>query len=459
MLSVFQHKKTIAGILGCIVFLVIACWDKDSLQNRAIAMALLMVIFWIFEVVPIYVTALIPLVLCTPLSLLDPTELALAYGNNNVYLFLGGFILALALEKWNVHHQIASRILAIMGSTKSKILLGFGLSSYLLSMWISNTATTLMMLPMAISIIQAQKENEESNRFSLLLMLTVAYAASIGGMATLVGSPPNTQMAGTLESTFGIEISFWEWMRIGLPLSLIVFMVLNGFFQIILGSQRNEKILINIQQAQWTTPQKRVLFTFVIVIFLWVTRGLIVDYTGVSFKDSSVAILGGIVLFLIPSNNKSDKLLQWKDTVKIPWGILVLFGGGIALASSLEKSQVLELIFQSTNSLSSWHYIYLLLLIISISIFATELMSNLALVSVLVPIIAMLALGMGQSIFAFCAPLTLAASCAFMMPISTPPNAIVFSSGKVSIKQMAAYGFFMNIFSILIILLFSYFFI
>ena len=459
MLSVFQHKKTIAGILGCIVFLVIACWDKDSQQNRAIAMALLMVVFWIFEVVPIYVTALIPLVLCTPLSLLDPTELALAYGNNNVYLFLGGFILALALEKWNVHHQIASRILAIMGSTKSKILLGFGLSSYLLSMWISNTATTLMMLPMAISIIQAQKENEESNRFSLLLMLTVAYAASIGGMATLVGSPPNTQMAGTLESTFGIEISFWEWMRIGLPLSLIVFTVLNGFFQIILGSQRNEKILINIKQAQWTTPQKRVLFTFVIVIFLWVTRGLIVDYTGVSFKDSSVAILGGIVLFLIPSNNKSDKLLQWKDTVKIPWGILVLFGGGIALASSLEKSQVLELIFQSTNSLSSWHYIYLLLLIISISIFATELMSNLALVSVLVPIIAMLALGMGQSIFAFCAPLTLAASCAFMMPISTPPNAIVFSSGKVSIKQMAAYGFFMNIFSILIILLFSYFFI
>ena len=275
---------------------------------------------------PIYVTALIPLVLCTPLSLLDPTELALAYGNNNVYLFLGGFILALALEKWNVHHQIASRILAIMGSTKSKILLGFGLSSYLLSMWISNTATTLMMLPMAISIIQAQKQSEESNRFSLLLMLTVAYAASIGGMATLVGSPPNTQMAGTLESTFGIEISFWEWMRIGLPLSLIVFMVLNGFFQIILGSQRNEKILINIQQAQWTTPQKRVLFTFAIVIFLWVTRGLIVDYTGVSFKDSSVAILGGIVLFLIPSNNKSDKLLQWKDTVKIPWGILVLFG-------------------------------------------------------------------------------------------------------------------------------------
>ena len=457
--QLFQHKKTIAGILGFIAFVIISCWDQNALQNRAIAMALLMVVFWVFEVVPIYVTALIPLVLCTPLGLLDPSELALAYGNNNVYLFLGGFILALALEKWDVHHQIASRILSIMGSTKSKILIGFGLSSYLLSMWISNTATTLMMLPMALSIIQAQKDVEYSNRFSLLLMLTVAYAASIGGMATLVGSPPNTQMAGILSSTFGIEISFWDWMRIGLPVSLIVFLGLNLFFQIILGAQRKEKVLINIHQTEWTTPQKRVLFIFALVIFLWVARGLIVDYTGISFKDSSVAILGGIVLFLIPAKQKSEKLLQWKDTIKIPWGILVLFGGGIALASSLEKSQVLELIFQSASDLSSWDYIYLLLLIISISIFATELMSNLALVSVLVPIIAMLSIGMGQSVLALCLPLTLAASCAFMMPISTPPNAIVFSSGKVSIKQMAAYGFFMNLFSVLIILLFSYFFV
>ncbi len=457
--QLFQHKKTIAGILGFIAFVIISCWDQNALQNRAVAMALLMVVFWVFEVVPIYVTALIPLVLCTPLGLLDPSELALAYGNNNVYLFLGGFILALALEKWDVHHQIASRILSIMGSTKSKILIGFGLSSYLLSMWISNTATTLMMLPMALSIIQAQKDVEYSNRFSLLLMLTVAYAASIGGMATLVGSPPNTQMAGILSSTFGIEISFWDWMRIGLPVSLVVFLGLNLFFQIILGAQRKEKVLINIHQTEWTAPQKRVLFIFALVIFLWVARGLIVDYTGISFKDSSVAILGGIVLFLIPAKQKSEKLLQWKDTIKIPWGILVLFGGGIALASSLEKSQVLELIFQSASDLSSWDYIYLLLLIISISIFATELMSNLALVSVLVPIIAMLSIGMGQSVLALCLPLTLAASCAFMMPISTPPNAIVFSSGKVSIKQMAAYGFFMNLFSVLIILLFSYFFV
>ena len=198
---------------------------------------------------------------------------------------------------------------------------------------------------------------------------------------------------------------------------------------------------------------------FAIVIVLWVTRDFVVDYTGVNFKDSSVAILGGIAMFLIPSEDSHQKLLHWKDTVKIPWGILVLFGGGIALASSLEKSHVLELILQNAGVISSWNYILLLLLIISLSIFATELMSNLALVSVLVPIIAMMAIGMGESVMALCIPLTLAASCAFMMPISTPPNAIVFSSGKISIKQMAAYGFFMNIFSVIIILIFSYFFI
>ena len=458
MTHIFQHKKTIAGIIGLIFFISIAFWEESSVENRAIGMSVLMLFFWVFEVVPIYVTALIPLVLCTPLGLLDPAELALAYGNNNVYLFLGGFILALALEKWRVHHQIASRILAVMGSSKSKILLGFGLSSYLLSMWISNTATTLMMLPMALSIIQTQKQSESSNRFSLLLMLTVAYAASVGGMATLVGSPPNTQMAGTLSASFDIQISFWQWMKIGLPVSLIIFTVLNLFFQIILGSQRNDEVVINLNQSKWTIPQKRVLIVFGLVILTWVTRGLIVDYSGVSFKDSSVAIFGAIMLFIIPSKDSDEKLLLWRDTIKIPWGILVLFGGGIALASSLEKSHVLELIFQSASSISTWDYFYLLLLVIFISIFATELMSNLALVSVLVPIIAMLGLGMGLSVLTLCIPLTLAASCAFMMPISTPPNAIVFSSGKISIKQMAAYGFFMNIFSVLVILMYSFFF-
>ena len=458
MTHIFQHKKTIAGIIGLIFFISIAFWEESSLENRALGMSVLMLFFWVFEVVPIYVTALIPLVLCTPLGLLDPAELALAYGNNNVYLFLGGFILALALEKWGVHHQIASRILALMGSSKSKILIGFGLSSYLLSMWISNTATTLMMLPMALSIIQTQKQSDSSNRFSLLLMLTVAYAASVGGMATLVGSPPNTQMAGTLSASFDIQISFWQWMKIGLPVSLIIFTVLNLFFQIILGSQRNDEVVINLNQSKWTIPQKRVLIVFGLVILTWVTRGLIVDYSGVSFKDSSVAIFGAIMLFIIPSKDSDEKLLLWRDTIKIPWGILVLFGGGIALASSLEKSHVLELIFQSASSISTWDYFYLLLLVIFISIFATELMSNLALVSVLVPIIAMLGLGMGLSVLTLCIPLTLAASCAFMMPISTPPNAIVFSSGKISIKQMAAYGFFMNIFSVLIILMYSFFF-
>ena len=208
------------------------------------AMAGVMVVFWIFEVVPIYATALIPLFLAVPLGLLDSTDLAKSYGNHNVYLFLGGFMLALALEKWKVHHQIASRIIALFGSTKSRVLIGFGLlSAYILSMWISNTATSLMMLPMALSIIQMQdkKDVDVKDRFPLLLMLTVAYASSIGGMATLVGSPPNTQMAATLSATYDLHIAFLEWMYIGGPVSLILFLFFTLFFQYLLA--RKERFM------------------------------------------------------------------------------------------------------------------------------------------------------------------------------------------------------------------------
>ena len=223
---VAQHKKSIAGALGLILFLLLLySGGGDSRIFNALAMAALMVVFWIFEVVPIYATALVPLFLATPLGLLDASDLAQSYGNHNVYLFLGGFILALALEKWKVHHQIASRIISLFGSTKSRVLLGFGLSAYLLSMWISNTATTLMMLPMALSIIQLQDKQDDSVRFPLLLMLTVAYASSIGGMATLVGSPPNTQMAGALSASYDIQISFADWMKIGGPVSLIILLL------------------------------------------------------------------------------------------------------------------------------------------------------------------------------------------------------------------------------------------
>jgi sodium-dependent dicarboxylate transporter 2/3/5 len=453
-----QHKKSIAGAIGLILFfLLLYIGGGDSKIFNALAMATLMVVFWIFEVVPIYATALVPLFLATPLGLLNASDLAQSYGNHNVYLFLGGFILALALEKWKVHHQIASRIISLFGSTKSRVLLGFGLSAYLLSMWISNTATTLMMLPMALSIIQLQDKQDDSVRFPLLLMLTVAYASSIGGMATLVGSPPNTQMAGALSASYDIQISFIEWMKIGGPVSLIIFVLLSLIFQILLGEERSTKIKNDILKSNWTKAQKRVMILFVFVILSWIFRSSICDVLDLSIKDSTIAIFGAFLLFLIPSK-ENGPLLQWQDTVRIPWGILVLFGGGIALALSLEKSNLLQFLAEHGSFLNEWSFVFILGAIITVSLFATELMSNLALVSVLVPLIAVIAIQMGYPIMQLTIPITLAASCAFMMPVSTPPNAIVFSSGKVSIAQMASIGFILNIAAILTLWGYCYFF-
>lgn len=454
----FQHKKLIAGIAAILIFLIlIFISGGDSKAYNAIAMAVLMVLFWIFEVVPIYATALVPLFMATPLGLMDTSDLAKSYGNHNVYLFLGGFILALALEKWKVHHQIASRIIALFGSTKSRVLVGFGLSSYLLSMWISNTATTLMMLPMALSIIQLQDNERAKGKFSLLLMLTVAYASSIGGMATLVGSPPNTQMAATLSATYDLQITFIEWMKIGGPVSLFLFIIVTVFFQFLLGGERSQQVKNEILQSRWTAAQKRVLSLFAFVVLVWIFRTNIVEYVGLDIKDATVAIFGAFLLFLIPSS-ESGPLLEWQDTVRVPWGILVLFGGGIALALSLENSNVLQYLANHSAFLNYWSYAFVLLAIIVVSLFATELMSNLALVSVLVPLVAVLSTQMGYPILQLTVPLTLAASCAFMMPVSTPPNAIVFSSGKVTIAQMASIGFVLNIIAITILWVYCYFF-
>ena len=455
-----KHKKALAAFSALLIFAVLVIsGGGDSKAYNALAMAGVMVIFWIFEVVPIYATALIPLFLAVPLGLLDSTDLAKSYGNHNVYLFLGGFILALALEKWKVHHQIASRIIALFGSTKSRVLIGFGLSAYILSMWISNTATTLMMLPMALSIIQLQdsKDSGANDRFPLLLMLTVAYASSIGGMATLVGSPPNTKMAATLSATYDLHITFVEWMRIGGPVSLILFLFFTLFFQYLLGAERTVPVKNEILQSNWTRPQKRVLLLFACVILLWVFRSNIVALVQIEIKDATIAILGAFLLFLIPSE-QNEPLLRWQDTVRIPWGILVLFGGGIALALSLEKSNVLQYLAANAEFLNHWSLVFILLVVIVVSLFATELMSNLALVSVLVPLVAVLATQMGYTVFQLTIPLTLAASCAFMMPVSTPPNAIVFSSGKVTIAQMASIGFFLNIIAVLTLWGYCYFF-
>ncbi len=455
----FDWKNMLATLGAFLFVMILFLTGGKSLFWNAIALGGLMIFFWIFEVISIYVTALFPLILAVPLGLLETSDLAAAYGNGNVYLFFGGFVLALGLEKWKVHEQIARRIVAIVGDSKPRILLGFLMSTGLLSMWISNTATTLMMLPMAIAIINAMPVAHQKSKFSVFLLLSIAYAASIGGMATLVGSPPNTQMASILEQNFDIHISFWDWMKVGIPLSIALLLVVFVIFYILLGKERNDIHDFKLEKQPWTNEQYRAMAIFGIVVILWSFKDLIVNWTGFSYRDESAAILGSILLFIVPGKSENKPLLEWKDTEKLPWGILLLFGGGLALAAILEKNGVVMEMTKVFSNYKDVSFITILFIVVTIAIFATEIMSNLALVTIFVPIVAAFALESDFPILQLCLPLTLAASCAFMLPVGTPPNAIVFSSGLIKIHQMAKIGFVLNIVSTLLVVLFSYFFI
>tara|TARA_B110000285_G_scaffold15865_1_gene15638 strand:- start:904 stop:2286 length:1383 start_codon:yes stop_codon:yes gene_type:complete len=447
------------GLFSFLALLFLTPKDGHETFWYAIAVAGLMVLFWLFEVVPIYVTALFPFVLAVPLGILEPSDLSAAYGHKYIYLFLGGFTLSLALEKWDVHKQIAEGIIRFVGTSKPRIILGFLLSTGLLSMWISNTATALMMLPMALAVL-SKVEKGKPSKFSMLLLLAVAYGASIGGMATLVGSPPNILMAGILSENYGINVDFFTWMKIGFPLSLIMLSIVFVFFYFLLGKERNENLYeVHEESKKWTANQKRVIVLFSAIVLLWSFRMPLTKFAGFNYTDEGVAVLGAILLFFLPGSKKKTKLLEWNDTKRLPWGILLLFGGGMALAKMLEINGVVaELSAVFENYANSSLYV-LLLVLVAIAIFGTEIMSNMALVSIFVPVVAEFALDTDFSIIQLCMPITLAASCAFMLPVGTPPNAIVFSSGQLKINQMARTGFVLNVIGVAIVVIFSLLFI
>jgi sodium-dependent dicarboxylate transporter 2/3/5 len=424
----------------------------DNAKWNAIALSVLMIFFWIFEVIPIYVTALFPLVLSIPLGVLAKEDLASAYGDGNVYLFFGGFILALGLEKWNVHEQVARGIIGLVGNSKPRILFGFLMSTGCISMWISNTATALMMLPLAMAIIHALPSAERKSKFAVFLLLSVAYASSIGGVATLIGSPPNTQMASILENTFHVKVDFFSWMKIGMPVSILMLLLTYFVFYLSMGKERKENHAdFILHKLKWNKEQVVVSAIFLAVILLWIFRELIVQYTGVNYKDENVAILGGVLLFLIPGFEQKKPLLSWDDTKQLPWGILLLFGGGLALAKMMEKNGVIDDLTSWFNLLGDYPFYLIVLALVVFSVFASEVLSNLAMVSIFVPFIAKLAVHMGFPIVQLAIPLTLGASLAFMLPVGTPPNAIVFSSGYLHVNQMVKYGFVLNLIGIVII--------
>lgn len=453
-----KNWKKIAIVLGFLAFaLTIMLTGGTSLFWNAVALGGLMVYFWILEIIPIYVTALFPLIFAVPLGLSSSQELAGSYGNGIIYLFLGGFMIATALEKWDIHLQLSRRILKAVGNSKSKVILGFLISTAFLSMWISNTATALMMMPMAVALINSLPEEEKSGKFSVLLLISIAAAASIGGIGTLVGSPPNLIMAGILSKNYGIEIDFITWFKLGFPLCILLITCVYFVFVFMLGKERKETIdNFSMEHQPWTSNQKKVLYVFLFIVALWTLKDLIFYMTGFKYSDESAVILCGCLLFLIPSDKKEEKLLEWKDTEKMPWGILLLFGGGLALADILARGGIVDMVSDSFGNFLTWPYLLLMLAVIAISVFSSEFLSNTAQVNIIVPVMAQFCINSNLPVLQLCFAVTMAASCAFMMPMGTPPNAIVFASGKIKMYQMASIGFLLNIISIVMITLFSY---
>lgn len=425
--------------------------------------------WWLGGAVSIGATSLLPLALFPTFGVLDLSATAAPFGSRFIWLFLGGFVLALALERHGLHRRFALQLLGRMGGGPRRTLLGFMLATALLSMWISNTATTLMMLPMATAVLGLLEERGRPISWGSALILGVAYAANVGGMATLVGTPPNAALAGVASDRFGVDIGFVEWLAVGLPISTVllavVFCLLVGLHKVPLEGGDAAADVIGAERRKlgpMGTAERRVLFLFVGTAGLWILRAplnLLLDGF-FSLNDTSIAVASAVACFAVSSgpSQKSDKgagtprLLAPGDLSKLPWDILLLFGGGLALAKGFEAAGWAQAMADAAAGWG-WSVWAMLILVTAMGLFATELMSNLALTLLLTPVVGALAIGMGLHPLYFAVPVTLASSCAFMLPMATPPNAIVFASGRIRMSTMAKTGVVLNVVACMLILL------
>lgn len=467
----FSKSGLYLGVfLFVLIFLLPSPETMSAVAWKTAAVGVLMAVWWITEAIPIAATSLLPIVLLPVLGITSIGDTTAPYANPLIFLFMGGFIIAIAMQRWDLHKRIALRIINFVGVKPSSIIIGFIIASSFLSMWVSNTATALMMLPIALSVLHFTERKKSEDRsvtnFEIVLVLAIAYACNIGGIATLIGTPPNALFAGYMLENYAVEISFVRWMSIGIPLILVLlplmyFILSKLVFPIKLkelpGGQEIIKSQLN-DIGEISIPEKRVAIVFAVTAALWIFRPLIANIlTGLS--DAGIAIAAGIVLFIIPSGEKKyQKLLSWENMRDLPWGILILFGGGLSLANAISSSGLAAWIGESVQSLETFPIILLIFAVILIVVFLTEITSNTATTAAFLPILASTAIGMGQNPMMFIIPATISASCAFMLPVATPPNAIIYGSGKVSIPQMAKAGLWLNIIIATILTIVAYYF-
>ncbi len=463
-------KKLFGRIFGPLAFLLIySFFSPEGLSKEGVsvlAVTAWVAIWWISEAIPVEANSLLPIILFPLTGALDLTKTCAAYGHKFIFLFVGGFILAIAIEKWNLHKRISLSIIKVVGTNLSNIILGFMISTAFLSMWISNTATTVMMLPIGIAIVAQIEVGKKpgSKQFGKALMLAIAYAASIGGIATLIGTPPNIILAGVIEQTYNVELSFMKWFSIGLPISMVLLFlcwkyltkIAFDFKELTLDGGKALIVKQLKDLGKMSSEEKKVLVVFLLTALAWIFRSIFLNKLLPNIDDTIIAVTAALVLFVLPSSNKNEPLLKWKDAVKLPWGILLLFGGGIAIAVGFQSSGLAEWVALQLQGLNGVHLFIVLFVLIASVNFLTEITSNLATASVLLPLLAPLALAMDVHPYVLMVGCTLAASCAFMLPVATPPNAIVFGSGKLQISDMVRAGIWMNIISIVILTLAVY---
>ncbi len=462
--------KQLGFVLGPVLFIVIYFSPLTIVSPEAqkvIAIAAWMISWWITECFSISITALLPLVLFPMTASMDLKPVAANYASPIVFLFFGGFVIALALEKVMLHKRIALSIIKITGTSANGVIMGFMIATALMSMWISNTASTVVMLPIAMSVIKLLMNDEDGftkrdKNFSLSIMLGIAFSANIGGMATIIGTPPNSVLVGFLQNEYNIEIGFLQWMAIGLPLSVIILAItylvlVKWVYPNDLGQMESSEELIKKEYENLGPLSKRekiVLLIFLLTALAWILRSSLNNiFPALNLNDTIISMIGALAMFVIPLNLKQGKfILDWPDTKNLPWGILILFGGGLALANGFSDAGIIDRIGYIISQQEGASIFLITFLLVLVIVFMTELMSNVALVSVFIPVVAGIALGLDANILQLTIPVTLAASCAFMLPMATPPNAIVFASGHIELHQMAKIGIILNIIAIVILM-------
>jgi sodium-dependent dicarboxylate transporter 2/3/5 len=468
--------KTVGAVLGPGVFVLMVLLTnvQDAMPPeawRVAAVGLWMAIWWATEAIPVPATALLPLVLFDPLGVTTIRDAAAPYANPTIYLFLGGFIMALALERWDLHRRIALAVIDHVGTDGRRLIGGFMFVCAVLSMWMTNTSTTMMLLPIVLSIATVIRENvddlseKESQTFEIAILLGLAYAASIGGLATLIGTPPNALLMGFMAENYGIEISFARWMLVGIPVSFIMlpiawFVLTRFLFPVDIPA--NEAVRKHLHRLRdelgsMSAAEKRVGVIFVLLVLSWMFRKPVAEALGIAgVSDAGVVLIAALLLFVLPSGDRAQsRLMVWEDVVRLPWGILILFGGGLSLAAAVSDSGLALWLGQQLAPLNAWGTAVLVLASVALVIFMTELTSNLATTATLLPVMGAIAIQAGLPPIVLTVPITIAASCAFMLPVATPPNAIVFSTGAISIPQMARAGIALNLIGIVIVTIVS----